>query len=128
MIGYHTPERLLLTLPVITSPFGITLRFLSHYPVVCFPNKILPVPIDALANSICHARVTVSGSHDFNELPSGFPIKIASGMTMCETISRWHSKGYRLPAFNLLRYTFAAHCHYPDRTGQPSSDNSAQNC
>jgi hypothetical protein len=82
MIGYHTPERLLLTLPAMTVPYGITLRFLSHYPVVCFPNKIIPLTIDALANPICHARVTASGIHDFNELPSGFPIKITSGLTI----------------------------------------------
>jgi len=30
--------------------------------------------------------MTVSGIHDFNELQSGFPIKIASGMTICESI------------------------------------------
>jgi hypothetical protein len=41
---------------------------------------------DALENSICHTRVTVSGIHDFNEVQSGFPIKIASEMTICESI------------------------------------------
>jgi hypothetical protein len=52
MIGYHIPERLLhrdselttivnsepLPLPITTSSFGISVRFLSHYPVVCFSN------------------------------------------------------------------------------------------
>jgi hypothetical protein len=47
---------------------------------------LLPATFDALANSICHARMTLSGIHDFNRLQSGFPIKIASGMTICETI------------------------------------------
>jgi len=30
--------------------------------------------------------MTLSGIQDFNGLQSGFPIKIVSGMTICETI------------------------------------------
>lgn len=41
---------------------------------------------DALANSICHPRVLLSGIHDFHKLEPGFPIKNASGMTNCECI------------------------------------------
>jgi len=30
--------------------------------------------------------MTLSGIHNFKELQPGFPIKIASGMTICESI------------------------------------------
>jgi hypothetical protein len=42
--------------------------------------------IDALANSRCHPRMSLSGIHDFSNLQTGFPIRIASGMTNCEGI------------------------------------------
>ena len=43
--------------------------------------------LDALVNSICHARMTLSGIHDFKVIQTGFPIKFASGMTICESIN-----------------------------------------
>jgi len=41
---------------------------------------------DALANSNCHARMLLSGIHDFSRLQSGFPPKIIAGMTICDAI------------------------------------------
>jgi hypothetical protein len=38
--------------------------------------------LDALANSFCHARMSLSGSHYINELEPGFPLRIAAGMTL----------------------------------------------
>jgi TolA-binding protein len=43
--------------------------------------------INSLANYICHARMTLSGIHDSSGFQSGFPIKIVSGMTICENIN-----------------------------------------
>jgi len=57
--------------------------------------------IDANANSICHARMTLSGIHDFNGLQSGFPIKITSGMTICESIKDFRCKN----SWQLFWYT-----------------------
>jgi hypothetical protein len=41
---------------------------------------------DGLAISGRHARMILSGIHDFNDLEAGFPTKTASGMTFCENI------------------------------------------
>ncbi len=49
------------------------------------------IKIDDPANSICHARMTLSGIHDSDRLQSGFPIKIDSGMTICESIKIGHT-------------------------------------
>jgi hypothetical protein len=45
------------------------------------------ISFGALASSICHARVTVSGIHGCNEKQLGFPIKIASKVTIYESIN-----------------------------------------
>jgi predicted RNase H-like HicB family nuclease len=42
---------------------------------------------DAFANSRCHPRMPLSGIHNFSNLQTGFPIRIASGMTNCERIN-----------------------------------------
>ncbi len=43
------------------------------------------------ANSICHARMTLSGIHYSDRLQSGFPIRIDSGMAICESIKIGHT-------------------------------------
>jgi hypothetical protein len=40
-----------------------------------------------LAKSRHHARMILSGIHDFDDLEAGFPTKMASGMTFCEAIN-----------------------------------------
>jgi hypothetical protein len=42
----------------------------------------LAVKNDALANSNCHPRMLLSGIYDFNRLQTGFPLRIAAGMTL----------------------------------------------
>src|SRR6266545_2272271 len=60
--------------------------------------KILPFIysqfIDALETSSCHARMTLSGIHFFNNLQAGFPIKIASGMTTWTPSIYWKKASY----------------------------------
>jgi CheY-like chemotaxis protein len=58
---------------------------------------------DALANSICHPRMPLSGIHDFNILQTGFPLRISAGMTICECIKKHCKKGEDLSALNAQR-------------------------
>ena len=43
---------------------------------------------DALAKSVCHARMFLSGIHDFNELEPGFPLRISAGMTAKREVAK----------------------------------------
>jgi len=65
--------------------FIVFLSWQSH--TASTPLKSLTATlIDALANSICHPRMLLSGIHDFGRLQAGFPLRITAGMTFCERI------------------------------------------
>jgi hypothetical protein len=46
----------------------------------------VPLKLDAFAISIRHARVILTGIHDFQDLQAGFPTKTDSGMIFRETL------------------------------------------